>query len=50
MKIKYLNEALALPEITDQTILNLCYDANGRIKPLIYKWLEENPLIKDYHT
>ena len=49
MKIKYLNEAL--PEITDQTILNLCYDANGRIKPLIYKWLEENPLfapIKDY--
>ena len=48
MKIKYLNEALS--EITDQTILNLCYDANGRIKPLIYKWLEENPLfapIKD---
>lgn len=49
MKIKYLKEALS--EITDQTILSLCYDANGRIKPLIYKWLEENPLfasIKDY--
>ena len=49
MKIKYLNEES--PEITDKTILNLCYDSNGRIKPLIYKWLEENPLfapIKDY--
>lgn len=39
MKIRYLNETSS--EITDQTILKLCYDANGRIKPLIYRWLEE---------
>ena len=43
MKIRYLRENTS--QITDETILSLCYD-EGRIKPLVYKWLEEKPSFK----
>lgn len=43
MKIRYLRENTS--QITDETILSLCYD-EGRIKPLVYRWLEEKPSFK----
>lgn len=43
MKIRYLRENTN--QITDETILSLCYD-EGRIKPFVYKWLEEKPSFK----
>ena len=43
MKIRYLRENTS--QITDETILSLCCD-EGRIKPFVYKWLEEKPSFK----
>ena len=45
MKIRYIKESMN--NITDKDILQICFDEMGRIKPMIYKWLDERPEFKD---